>query len=156
MSERERIRRSKCRIVFKTAWKYIRCSSIDSMSWALRIAWQRIRVGGLRICFSKIKGTSFERRQEYLRRLSQIDSRFIKMHAVRQYDSRFDNNAIQLHVSVMDGAPVQLGFVSKELARQLSPHLDQGCWIICMLETVTGGTGKKKYGANYSFSLIHI
>ncbi len=155
MTECERIRRCKCSTALKMAWKYLRQSSIDSMSEALRLGWRRVRIGGLRVHYSKIKGTSFDGRQKYLKRLNQIDSKYVCLSALRQYDSEFDRYAISLHVSVMDGDPVQLGFVSKELARQLSPHLDQGSWLICMLEAVTGGEGKKKYGANYSFSLIH-
>lgn len=154
MTESERIRRQKCSVALKNAWDFLRRSNIDNMSWALILGWSRVRVGGLKVNFSKIKGTSFLRRQDYLRRLKRYDSRFIKMYAVRQY-SEFDRNAIELHVSVNDSKSVCLGFVSRELARQLSPYLDQGDWLVCMLETITGGEGKKKYGANYSFSLIH-
>lgn len=160
MSERERIRRKICSIALKNAWDFLRRSNIDNMSWALILGWRRARVGGLRVHYSKIKGTSFERRQQYLRRLSHIEPKYICLYTVRQYDSEFDRNAIELHVSVNDSKSVCLGFVSKELAREISPFLDQGCWLVCMLETITGGGkkkcgGMKKYGANYSFSLIH-
>ncbi|MBV9271236.1 MAG: DEAD/DEAH box helicase, partial [Candidatus Eremiobacteraeota bacterium] len=79
---------------------------------------------------TKVAGVSFERRQDMLAGLSEG----LELSLERQPDNPHDANAI----AVKFGA-LQIGFLKKDLARQLAPHIDGGARYRARIASLTGG-----------------
>ena len=91
---------------------------------------------------SKIVGVTFDNRQNLIKNLTV--SQELKL--IREYDNNYDNNAIK--VCTLSGS--QLGYISKETAKNLSKSIDSGKKYKVTVSDITGG-GNYSYGAN-----IHI
>jgi len=154
MSEREIRRRSMVRSVCKQAWIYLKRTTVSDLSWAFRIAWMKIRIGGLRVHHSKVRGVTYGNRQKLLKRLSCYRDEEIKLIVSREYDNPYDRNAIEIYASVERKGTACIGYVGKQLAESLSAMMDDGAWVIPVLETVTGGTRGKAFGMNFSFVIV--
>ncbi len=154
MSEREIQRRGMVRTVCKQAWIYLKRTTVSDLSWAFRIAWMKIRIGGLRVHHSKVRGVTYGNRQKLLKRLSCYRDEEIKLIACREYDNPYDHNAIEIYASVKGKGTACLGYVGKQLAEPLAAMMDEGAWVIPMLENVTGGGKGKAFGLNFSFVIV--
>lgn len=88
--------------------------------------------------FTKVAGVTFENRQSYVRMCYQGQ----KLELVRDKYNAYDRNAIAVYAGNN-----QVGFISKELAADLAPRIDNGTVYECYVESVTGG-GDKVYGLN--------
>jgi len=87
-------------------------------SAAFRKAWQIVKAGGLEIA---VKGVTFGRRQEALRRLAAYNPDQIKAVLVPETDNQYDKNAIAIMVGVQNGKGLlQIGYVPKELTATVS------------------------------------
>ena len=72
----------------------------------------------------------------------------VELEARREPDNAFDPNAI----AVFDGGGRQLGYLSREVARQLGPQMDRGARVRVLAEVVTGGGLSQNYGVNVCVS----
>jgi len=73
----------------------------------------------------------------------------VELEARREPDNAFDPNAI----AVFDGGGRQLGYLSREVARQLGPQMDRGARVRVLAEVVTGGGLSQNYGVNVCVSV---
>ena len=154
MSNREYTRRKIASYVFKEAWKYLKRTTIYSISLALKLAWRTIR-SKVRIYKSKVRGVSYKPRQRILKRLLNYSNEDIKLFFSREYSNMYDSNAISIMVKVNNKGIAKIGFVSKELAEILAPRLDAGYIAVVMFDKITGGRPGQKYlGCNFSYVLI--
>ncbi len=104
--------------------------------------WSRDRyasIGEASHFYTKLKGVSFEGRQDTIAGMrvgSELELR-------RQPDNPYDANA----VAAFFGA-LQLGFVSKEIAKHVAPVMDGGVRYRARVESLTGGSDGKNRGVN--------
>ena len=82
---------------------------------------------------TKVAGVTFEGRQAYIAKLSGGEPCRI----VPEPDNKYDPNALAVHVS-HNGTIYHVGYIPKELAAEIAPHLD-GEAIICSIAGITGG-----------------
>lgn len=92
--------------------------------------------------FTKVVGVTFENRQNYVRQCYTGQ----QLELVRDKLNPYDKNAIAIY-----SGNNQVGFLSKEIAAQLAPQMDNGMRFICEVAQVTGGSGKI-YGWNIKIS----
>jgi len=152
MSDKEIRRRMQCRFVLKEAWKYIKRTTIYSMSLALKLAWMTIR-SKVRLYKTKVRGVSFEPRQRILRKLLKYKRSDIKLFFIRDYDNAYDCNAISVIATVVGKGSAPIGYVSKAIAEIIAPKLDAGYRAVVIFDKVTG-VGKKYLGCNFSYVLV--
>jgi single-stranded-DNA-specific exonuclease len=88
---------------------------------------------------TKVVGVSFERRQDMLAGLSEG----LELSLERQPENPHDANAIAVKFGAM-----QIGFLKKDLARQLAPHIDKGVRYRARIASLTGGVRDKNRGVN--------
>ena len=98
-------------------------------------------IGDAESFFTKIVGVTFEGRQEIVRSLREGDTLALRRQPMNPYDS----NAI----AVLYGE-LQLGFIRREIARELAPFIDGGRSYRATVASVTGG-GTRSVGVN-----IHV
>ena len=91
------------------------------------------------ITYTKLVGVTFNNRQQIIKGLTEGELLVFE----RQPKNEFDKNAILALRS--DGKEV--GHISRELAQQLAPALDNGAKYICEVKNITG-TGKEIKGVN--------
>ncbi len=86
---------------------------------------------------TKLAGVSFEGRQDVVAGL-RIG---LGLDLVRQPDNAFDDNAIAVHYGAL-----QIGFLSKGIAKHLAPLIDDGARYRARIESLTGGevTGEER------------
>lgn len=106
------------------------------LSSSFKRAWQIIKGKSL---ITKVSGVTFGNRQKALRHLSRYTRERINVTLVREYDNRFDNNAVKVIVNVDNGKDYTMGYLPKELAGEISVLLDKGLNISANYRTVTGG-----------------
>lgn len=87
---------------------------------------------------TKVVGVTFGERQKYIRDM-QIGERII---LEREPDNTYDKNAIK----VINSKGFQIGFISKDLAAQLAPKLDNGLKLSAVCSDITGGCVGYSYG----------
>jgi len=87
---------------------------------------------------TKIVGVSFEGRQDILDGLVEG----AELALIRQPENAFDANAIAVHFGSL-----QLGFLRKEIAREIAPVFDEGTPYGARVASLTGG-GEKHRGVN--------
>ena len=95
---------------------------------------------------TKVVGVTFNDRQRFIPGLRAGEELQLRRERWNQYDC----NAI----AVYDGRGNQLGYISKELARDLAPRMDSGAQYRVTVYCVTGGNGYS-YGVNVSVSRIN-
>lgn len=86
-----------------------------------------------RVLMTKVAAVTFEGRQEYLKRLDINDPCRIVIEPTNQYDP----NALAVHVA-HNGEVWHVGFVPKEVAAELAPHLE-GEAVMARIWEITGG-----------------
>jgi hypothetical protein len=89
--------------------------------------------------YTKVAGVSFDDRQEAVKSL--LSNTVLLL--VREPENQFDTNAIK----VLHGDK-QLGYLKRELAKELAPMIDSGSRFSCLVKQVTGGSGKESFGLN--------
>lgn len=95
---------------------------------------------------TKVVGVTFNDRQRFIPGLRTGEELQLRRERWNQYDS----NAI----AVYDRRGNQLGYISKDLARELAPRIDGGAQYRVTVYCVTGGDGYS-YGVNVSVSRIN-
>ena len=93
---------------------------------------------------TKVVGVTFEGRQAVVSALTAGEELVV----VRDADNPSDANAIALRT--LSGA--QVGFLRRQIARELAPRLDGGVHYIAHVSAVTGGVEGRSYGANIEVS----
>lgn len=155
MSVQEKRRRSLASCVFREAWKYFKRSKIN-FSTALTLAWKTVR-GLQRIVFTKARGVTKDNedginRQRIISRLAAYSESEISLEFKREPLNRFDSAAISIIASVLGKkGSACLGYLSKELAREVAPLLDEGNIAIVFF---LGVTGAEIRGLNFAFAMI--
>ena len=153
MSAIEKRRRNMVRHVCKQAWIYLKRTSIDSLSCAMRLAWMKIQ-SRLFSHYTKVRGVTFEDRQRLLNRLSKYKENDIILTAERVYDNPYDRYAIEIIATVQGKGSGTLGYISKALSQGLAVKMDEGAWLIPIIENITGGTAGRPFGLNFSYLII--
>ncbi len=103
---------------------------------------ERDRFAGIGECDTfrtKIMGVSFEGRQDMVAGLLPG----MELELRRQPHNVYDENALAVHYGAF-----QIGFLRKEIAKQLAPLIDAGARYSAHIEHVTGGSGGKNFGLN--------
>ncbi len=88
-------------------------------------------IGGASAFYTKLAGVSFEGRQDVIAGL-RVGA---DLRLERQADNPYDANAIAAHYGEL-----QVGFISKGIAKHLAPLIDEGVRYRARIESLTGGT----------------
>lgn len=86
-----------------------------------------------RILMTKVAGVTFEGRQAYISQLVGNEPCKIVPEPTNQYDA----NALAVHVA-FEGEVYHVGYIPKELAAQIAPHLE-GEAVMATIDEITGG-----------------
>jgi hypothetical protein len=109
-------------------------------SAAFRKAWAIVKAGGLEIA---VKGTSFGKRQEALRRLAAYPQQQIKAVLVPEENNPSDKNAIAVLVGVNNGRGLfHMGYVPRELCPVLAAMRGTDTLQFPALRVVAGTWGR--------------
>ena len=90
----------------------------------------------------KLKGSSFENRQESL---AWLKNHKTQVWLEREPENQFDHNAIRVMMD-QNGTPRRIGYFPKEIAATLAPLVDTNQPINIMKYIVIGGYKNKSYG----------
>ncbi len=85
--------------------------------------------------FSKVVGVSFNGNQERIMKIFdsvEYTKEPIMLELVREPNNTYDSNAIKVG---------EIGYLSKEVASQLSPLIDKGVKLNCRIEQITHNKG---------------
>lgn len=85
-----------------------------------------------------VAGTSFENRQHYL--MGAARRGISRVTLVREPGNPYDPNAIKVMTYIGDKR-VPVGFVPKEIAREMAPQMDNGRYVNVTAAEVCGGKG---------------
>lgn len=96
-----------------------------------------VRVMGF---YTKVVGVTYENRQSYIKDMKIGDDILL----VRDYNNPYDKNAI----SVINSKGYQIGFLSKELASQLSTSIENGTRYKAKVSNITGREHQGNLGVN--------
>lgn len=112
-----------------------------SLSQAFKKAWAQVK-NTMKV---RVAGTTFENRQERLQFLKQFHQNDLTVTLEREPDNEFDNNAIQIivHIKPISRRTV-IGYLPKELARELSKVIDIGIQVKASLIQIIGGYSYKE------------
>lgn len=112
-----------------------------SLSQAFKKAWAQVK-NTMKV---RVVGTTFENRQERLQFLKQFHLNDLTVTLKREPDNEFDNNAIQIivHIKPISRRTV-IGYLPKELARELSKVIDIGIQVKASLIQIIGGYSYKE------------
>lgn len=86
---------------------------------------------------SKVAGVTFEGRQTHIALLQGNEPCRIVPEPTNQYDP----NALAVHIAIQPGEVVQVGYVPRDLALIVAPHLE-GEAVMARLLEITGGFEK--------------
>ena len=112
-----------------------------SLSDAFRKAWRRVKLS----MTIRAAGTSFENRQERLSFLRQFSPEDLSVTLEREPDNRYDQNAICIVVHIRSiRRRTVIGYVPKELARELAKVIDMGIQVKASLMQIIGGYSYKE------------
>ena len=100
----------------------------------------------------KIKGCSFDHRQEHLRWLKTHPQAIAWLE--REKDSPFDPNAIRVMIS-QNGQPCHIGYIDRTLAITLAPIMDHGKVITIDNLKIIGGENNKHFGCLANITWIN-
>ena len=112
-----------------------------SLSQAFKKAWAQVK-NTMKV---RVVGTTFENRQERLQFLKQFHLNDLTVTLKREPDNEFDNNAIQIivHIKPISRRTV-IGYLPKELARELSKVIDIGIQVKASSIQIIGGYSYKE------------
>lgn len=112
-----------------------------SLSQAFKKAWAQVK-NTMKV---RVDGTTFENRQERLQLLKQFHQNDLTVTLEREPDNEFDNNTIQIivHIKPISRRTV-IGYLPKELARELSKVIDIGIQVKASLIQIIGGYSYKE------------
>ena len=112
-----------------------------SLSQAFKKAWAQVK-NTMKV---RVVGTTFENRQERLQFLKQFHLNDLTVTLKREPDNEFDSNAIQIivHIKPILRRTV-IGYLPKELARELSKVIDIGIQVKASLIQIIGGYSYKE------------
>ncbi len=112
-----------------------------SLSQAFKKAWAQVK-NTIKV---RVAGTTFENRQERLQLLKQFHQNDLTVTLEREPDNEFNNNAIQIivHIKPISRRTV-IGYLPKELARELSKVIDIGIQVKASLIQIIGGYSYKE------------
>ena len=112
-----------------------------SLSQAFKKAWAQVK-NTMKV---RVAGTTFENRQERLQLLRQFHQNDLTVTLEREPDNEFNNNAIQIivHIKPISRRTV-IGYLPKELARELSKVIDIGIQVKASLIQIIGGYSYKE------------
>jgi|GEM_PF-1233680 HIRAN domain. len=88
---------------------------------------------------ARVAGTSKFNRQEALRRLTMYSPSETKFTLIREFDNKYDNNAIAVYVSVKGSRLYKIGYVEAYTAYVCACILDKGIDLKADLKTIVGG-----------------
>ena len=112
-----------------------------SLSQAFKKAWAQVK-NTMKV---RVVGTTFENRQERLQFLKQFHLNDLTVTLKREPDNEFDNNAIQIIVHIKPiSCRTVIGYLPKELARELSKVIDIGIQVKASLIQIIGGYSYKE------------
>ena len=112
-----------------------------SLSQAFKKAWAQVK-NTMKV---RVAGTTFENRQERLQLLRQFHQNDLTVTLEREPDNEFDNNAIQIIVHIKPiSCRTVIGYLPKELARELSKVIDIGIQVKASLIQIIGGYSYKE------------
>jgi len=114
-----------------------------NLSNSFKRAWQIIKGKSL---ITKVSGVTFGNRQKALKHLSRYTRERINVMLVREYNNRFDDNAVKVIVNVDKGKDYKMGYLPRELAEEISVLIDKGFNISANYRTVTGGIFVNRLG----------
>lgn len=105
----------------------------------------------LRFLYSKVHGVSY--RQDAVRRCRPGDALVV----VREPESTYDRNAVRIHRLLFDGTSTvigeQLGYLSRELAEEFAPKLDENRLLLFPHVTEITGSLDTCFGVNIEITL---
>lgn len=112
-----------------------------SLSQAFKKAWAQVK-NTMKV---RVAGTTFENRQERLQFLKQFHLNDLTVTLKREPDNEFDSNAIQIivHIKPILRRTV-IGYLPKELARELSKVIDIGIQVKASSIQIIGGYSYKE------------
>lgn len=87
-----------------------------------------------KVVVSKVAGVTYEGRQDTIQKLQGNEPARI----VPEPTNPYDPNALAVHVALADGTIAHVGFIPRDLAAVIAPHLE-GEAVMCRLLGVTGG-----------------
>ena len=112
-----------------------------SLSQAFKKAWAQVK-NTMKV---RVVGTTFENRQERLQLLKQFHQNDLTVTLEREPDNEFNNNAIQIIVHIKPiSCRTVIGYLPKELARELSKVIDIGIQVKASLIQIIGGYSYKE------------
>lgn len=153
MSKQESTRRTLCRYVMVKAWVYYR-NLKTTFRKALKLSWMLVK-RTLKPIRTKLKGVSFQNRQDLIRLLTMLKPKAYKLQLKRDYGNPYDSQAVMMTMSILDSVPRTLGYMNKELARQVATLMDAGHIVKVIQHEVTGREYRDgKLGVNYTFVCI--
>lgn len=89
---------------------------------------------GKRVLNTKVAGVTYEGRQDIIAALRGDEPCRI----VPEPENPYDPNALAVHVAIEPGIVKHVGFVPREIAAQIAPHLE-GEAVMAQLVEITGG-----------------
>ena len=112
-----------------------------SLSQAFRKAWSRVKLS----MTVQVSGTTFENRQERLEFLKRFRLEDLSVTLEREPNNQYDRNAIQVvvHIKPITKKTV-IGYIPKELVRELSKVIDIGVQLKASLMQIIGGYSYKE------------
>lgn len=112
-----------------------------TLSAAFKKAWSRVKL----TMTVRAAGTTFENRQERLSFLRQFRLEDLTITLEREQDSRFDCNAVRIVVHILPiSRKTVIGYVPRELAKELSKVLDMGIQLKATMVNIIGGCSYKE------------
>lgn len=116
-----------------------------SLSQAFKKAWKRIKLS----MTIRAAGTTFENRQERIQFIQQFKPQDLSVTLEREPNNTYDSNAIKIVVHILSIAKkTVIGYIPKDLARELTRVIEAGIQIKARLESIIGGYSyKETFGA---------
>lgn len=112
-----------------------------SLSEAFKKAWRWVKLS----MTVRATGTTFENRQERLEFLKQFKPNELTVTLEREPNNQYDTNAIKIVVHILSlSRRTVIGYVPKELARELSKVIDMGIQVTASLKQIIGGYSYKE------------
>lgn len=156
MSDREFVRRVTAKNVMRKAWWYYK-GNLHGLTFrrALLLAWRTVR-GMQRLIYSKVRGVTKENedgvnRQNILVRLARYSEQDVTLSLCREKGNAYDSNATRIIANVYGKGSACVGYLSKDLAKDVAPMLDDGHEAIVFF---LGITGFERLGLNFAFTIL--
>lgn len=95
--------------------------------------------------YTKVVGVTYNNRQYIIKNHLQINQ---KLDLIREVNNKYDKNAVAVYAG-----KEQIGYIKKELAKDLASLIDSGKKLECRVKKITGG-GSYSYGVNIGLNEI--